>query len=97
MLRLSNIRMSFKVGALGAVGILGLMLVGVIYFIGSESQLRYQTASDTASVAGTTTKNLLIQLLQLRRHEKDFLLRRDDQLQNCMLRSPAPRSGRLPS
>ena len=79
MLRLSNVRMSFKVGALGAVGILGLLLVGVIYFIGSESQLRYQTASDSASAAGTTTKNLLIQLLQLRRHEKDFLLRKDDQ------------------
>lgn len=57
MLRLSNVRMSFKVGALGAVGILGLLLVGVIYFIGSESQLRYQTASDSASAAGTTTKN----------------------------------------
>jgi methyl-accepting chemotaxis protein len=79
MLRLSNVRMSFKIGALGAVGILGLILVGVIYFIGSESQSRYQTVSDAASAVGVTTKNLLIQLLELRRHEKDFLLRKDDQ------------------
>jgi methyl-accepting chemotaxis protein len=79
MLRLSNVRMSFRIGALGAVGILGLILVGVIYFIGSESQSRYQTVSDAASAVGATTKNLLIQLLELRRHEKDFLLRKDDQ------------------
>jgi methyl-accepting chemotaxis protein len=79
MFRLSNVRMSFKIGALGAVGILGLILVGVIYFIGSESQSRYQTVSDAASAVGATTKNLLIQLLELRRNEKDFLLRKDDQ------------------
>ena len=82
MFRLSNVRMSFRIGALGAVGILGLFLVGVIYFIGSESQSRYQTVSDAASAVGATTKNLLIELLELRRHEKDFLLRRDDQYAN---------------
>jgi methyl-accepting chemotaxis protein len=79
MFRLSNVRMSFKIGALGAAGILGLLLVGVIYFFGSESQSRYQAVSDSASMVGATTKNLLIQLLQLRRDEKNFLLRKDDQ------------------
>jgi methyl-accepting chemotaxis protein len=61
------------------VGILGLLLVGAIYFIGSESQSRYQKLSVDASAVETTTKDLLIQLLELRRHEKDFLLRKDDQ------------------
>jgi methyl-accepting chemotaxis protein len=79
MFRLSNVRMSYKIGALGAVGILGLLLVGAIYFIGSESQSRYQKLSVDASAVETTTKDLLIQLLELRRHEKDFLLRKDDQ------------------
>ena len=78
MFRLSDIRMTYKIGALGAAGILGLVLVGVIYLIGSELQSRYQRRSDDASAVGMRTKNLLIQLLELRRHEKDFLLRKDD-------------------
>jgi len=78
MFRLSDIRMTYKIGSLGAAGILGLLFVGVIYFIGSESQSRYQKNSDDASAVGMTTKTLLIQLLELRRHEKDFLLRKDN-------------------
>src|SRR5260221_12719102 len=79
MLRPSNVRVSYKIAALGAVGIFGLLLVGVIFFIGLESQSRYQKLADDATVVSTTTKNILVQLLQLRRHEKDFLLRKDDQ------------------
>jgi methyl-accepting chemotaxis protein len=78
MQRISNIPVSYKIGSLGAVGILGLLLVGVIYFIGSETQSRYQKVSVAASAAETTTKDLLVELLQSRRHEKDFLLHKDD-------------------
>src|SRR5260221_8155 len=77
MLRPSNVRVSYKIAALGAVGIFGLLLVGVIFFIGLESQSRYQKLADDATVVSTTTKNILVQLLQLRRHEKDFMLRGD--------------------
>ena len=79
MLRSSNIRVTHKIGALGAAGILGLLLVGAIRFVGSESQLRYQTIADRASEMQSAGKDLLIQLLELRRHEKDFLLRKNDQ------------------
>jgi len=78
MFRLSNVRVSYKIAALGAVGILGVLLIGVIFTIGSESQSRYQKLADDAVEVRSTTKDLLIQLLQLRRNEKDFLLRKDD-------------------
>jgi methyl-accepting chemotaxis protein len=78
MLRLSNVRVSYKVGSLGAVGILGLLIVGAIYYVGSTTQSRFQNAALDARSLEATTSNLLIQFLEARRHEKDFLLRKDD-------------------
>jgi methyl-accepting chemotaxis protein len=78
MIRLSDVRVSYKIGSLGAVGILGLLLVGVIYFIGSDIQSRYEKISTAAAALEATTKDLLIELLESRRHEKDFLLRREE-------------------
>jgi len=92
MLHTSNIRMAYKIGSLGAVGILGLLLVGVIYFVGSETQTRYQTIAAAASAVEATTNKLLIQLLQSRRHEKDFLLRKDEQYVERHRRRPKPRA-----
>jgi methyl-accepting chemotaxis protein len=77
-LRLSNIRLPYKIGSLGAVGVIGLVLVGAIYFIGSAAQSRYEGLASAASALETRTKNLQIQLLEARRSEKDFLLRKDD-------------------
>jgi methyl-accepting chemotaxis protein len=78
MLRLSNIRLPYKIGSLGAVGILGLLLVGSIYFIGSASQSRHERIAFAASTLEATMKDLKIELLESRRDEKDFLLRKDD-------------------
>jgi methyl-accepting chemotaxis protein len=78
MLRPSNVRVSYKIAALGAAGILGLLLVGIIFYFGSASQSRYQKLADDAMAVRSTTRVLLIELLQLRRNEKDFLLRKDD-------------------
>jgi methyl-accepting chemotaxis protein len=77
-LRLSDIRLAYKVGSLGAVGVLGLLLVGWIYFIGSAWQSHYEKISSAASALEGTMKDLEIALLQSRRNEKDFLLRKDD-------------------
>jgi methyl-accepting chemotaxis protein len=78
MFRPSNVRVSYKVAALGAVGILGLLIIGAIFYVGTASQLRYQKLADDAVTVRATSRNLLIELLQLRRNEKDFLLRKDD-------------------
>ncbi len=76
--RLSDIRLPFKIASLGAIGVLGLLLVGAIYFVGSATQSRYEKISLAASALEARMKDLEIQLLQSRRHEKDFLLRKDD-------------------
>jgi methyl-accepting chemotaxis protein len=78
ILRLSNVRLAYKVGSLGAVGVLGLLLVGAIYFAGTAWQSHYEKISSAASSLETTMKGLEIALLQSRRSEKDFLLRKDD-------------------
>jgi methyl-accepting chemotaxis protein len=78
MFRLSNIRVSYKVGALGAVGILGLLFVGMILYVGSQSQSHYQRLADDAMAVSSTARNVLVQLLQLHRNEMEFLLRKDD-------------------
>jgi methyl-accepting chemotaxis protein len=77
-MRLSDIRLAHKIGSLGAVGVLGLLLVGAIYFVGSTTQSHYERISSAAAALEAATKNLEIQLLQARRSEKDFLLRKDD-------------------
>jgi methyl-accepting chemotaxis protein len=76
--RLSDVRLPYKIGSLGAIGILGLLLVGAIYFVGSATQARHEKLSLAASALEARMKDLEIQLLESRRHEKDFLLRKDD-------------------
>jgi hypothetical protein len=79
MLRLPKIRSSTKAVAWGAAGILGLLLVGATQFTGSDAQSRYQAIVDGAFDAQSAAKSLLIRLLELRHHRRDFALRRDDE------------------
>jgi hypothetical protein len=77
MKHLSAIRTRYRIGALGAAGILGLCLVGMTHFIGAGAQSRYQATVDAAFDARASAKNLLIRLLELRHHKRDYALRRD--------------------
>src|SRR5215475_3928505 len=66
-----------RIMAVGAVGVFGLVLVGVLYFYGLWVQDGFRAASDNAErIAGTALK-LQVDLLDARRLEKDFLLRRE--------------------
>jgi methyl-accepting chemotaxis protein len=93
MFRLSNARVSYKVGAIAAVSVLGLLLMGAIFLIGSESQSRHQNLANEATAISSTSRTLLIRLLQLRRHEKDFLLRKDDQYAKVHAETTTPTVG----
>jgi methyl-accepting chemotaxis protein len=75
---LSRLRIAFQVSLIGIVGVLGLVAVGAIYFVGSADQQRTQAFADRQSALDDTLKALDIDLLQTRRHEKDFLLRREE-------------------
>src|SRR5215813_7457308 len=72
-----NINVGQRIMAVGAVGVFGLMLVGALYFYGNWVQDGFRAASDDAEkIAGTALK-LQVDLLDARRLEKDFLLRRE--------------------
>jgi len=72
-----NMNVTRRIMAVGAVGVFGLVLVGVLYFYGLWVQDGFRAASDDAErIAGTALK-LQVDLLDARRLEKDFLLRRE--------------------
>jgi methyl-accepting chemotaxis protein len=73
-----RIGLSHKIIATGAVGILGLLLVAGVYFVGARSLAHYQDVADQADAIGVVTDKVSAEILELRRSEKDFLLSSDD-------------------
>ena len=74
-----QLRLTHKIVAIGAIGVLGLALVGLLYMFGTKSQTRYQKTAAEASALAASMKILSFQMLQARVAEKDFLLNHDDQ------------------
>jgi methyl-accepting chemotaxis protein len=72
-----RILLSHKIAAIGAVGVLGLAVVGAIYLIGASVQERYRLAAADAQATLTLTSGLDVKLLESRQTEKDFLLRNE--------------------
>ncbi len=72
-----KMRLGHKMAAIGAVGVLGLVIVGAIYLIGASVQERYRRAAADAQTTSALTGDLNVQLLESRQAEKDFLLRND--------------------
>jgi methyl-accepting chemotaxis protein len=78
-MRIAKLRLSLthKIFGLGALGILGILLVGGIYYLGVQSVAHFQKIADDTGGAGALPNKVYVQLLELRRAEKDFLLRND--------------------
>jgi methyl-accepting chemotaxis protein len=72
-----KMRLGHKIAAIGAVGVLGLVIVGAIYLIGASVQERYRRAASDAQATSALTSDLDVKLLESRQAEKDFLLRND--------------------
>src|SRR5262245_60406339 len=72
-----RILLTHKIAAIGAIGLLGVALVGGIYFIKSRTQNSYMLAADQTHAISSLNDSLAIKLLESRRSEKDFLLRND--------------------
>jgi methyl-accepting chemotaxis protein len=73
-----NVRLSHKIVAIGAIGIVGLIVIATIYMAGLWSQEHHrQTASQARAIASLAGK-LDVAMLEARRAEKDFLLRADE-------------------
>jgi methyl-accepting chemotaxis protein len=72
-----RILLTHKIAAIGAIGLLGVALVGGIYFVKSRTQNSYMLAADQTHAISSLNDSLTIKLLESRRAEKDFLLRND--------------------
>jgi methyl-accepting chemotaxis protein len=74
---LSRFSINTQVGVIGATALLGFVLIGMLYLIGSHQQAAAQADLASAVQKRSATSQIIINLLQLRRNEKDFLLRHD--------------------
>src|SRR5580658_1994490 len=75
-----SLRLTHKIMAIGVIGLVGLLAFGAIYQVGSLSQDRSRAVADNARAISNLNKQLLIEMLEARRAEKDFQLRRDQSL-----------------
>ena len=73
-----SIRLTHKIMAIGIVGLIGLLAFGTIYQVGSWSQDASRSVANNARVISDLNKQLSIKMLEARRAEKDFQLRRDE-------------------
>jgi methyl-accepting chemotaxis protein len=71
-------RISHKVAAIGAIGVLGLAAVAAIYFTGNAAQRVHRDTAQAARAISRLSAESAVALLDARRAEKDFLLRSDD-------------------
>lgn len=74
---LGDLKIGTKISLGFAASVLGLVIIAVIYFIGTQSRERSHTVEEQAMAAVVLSKSILIGLLDARRSEKDFLLRND--------------------
>ena len=73
-----HLRLTHKIMAIGVVGLVGLLAFGAIYQIGSWSQDASRAIAGNARAISDLNKQLSIEMLEARRAEKDFQLRRDE-------------------
>ncbi len=73
-----HLRLTHKIMAIGLVGLLGLLAFGAIYQIGSRSQEASRAVAADARVISNLNKQLLIDMLEARRNEKNFQQRRNE-------------------
>ncbi|MBR0823636.1 methyl-accepting chemotaxis protein [Bradyrhizobium liaoningense] len=74
----SSIRLTHKVMAIGLFGLVGLIVFGAIYEIGSLSQDASRTVANRARAIADLNKQLTIEMLEARRSEKNFQQRRNE-------------------
>jgi methyl-accepting chemotaxis protein len=72
-----HLRLIHKIMAIGIVGLFGLLAFGAIYQIGSWSQDASRVIAGNARAISELNKQLSIEMLEARRAEKDFQLRRN--------------------
>ena len=73
----TRVGISYQIGLLGLLGVAGLLLVGCFYYYGSIELATSNQRLERASFVLSLLDRIKIDLLEARRSEKDFLLRRN--------------------
>src|SRR5882757_5687211 len=73
-----SIRLTHKIMAIGAVGLIGLLAFGAIDQIGGASQDASRSVANHARAISDLNKQLSIEMLEARRNEKNFQQRRNE-------------------
>jgi methyl-accepting chemotaxis protein len=76
-MRRFSIRLTHRIMAIGAIGLAALIAFGAIYQVGSVSQDESRAIAGNARVISDLNNKLSTEMLEARRAEKDFQLRRD--------------------
>jgi methyl-accepting chemotaxis protein len=76
-MRLFSLRLTHKITAIGAIGVIGVVLIGGIHFYGERVTAGFRAAADNARNIADLNRRIEVELLEARRAEKDFLLRND--------------------
>ena len=73
-----QLRLTHKVAAIGCIGVAGLAAVGLIYQQGMWSQDAVRKVAEDTRAISALTRHISIEMLEARRDEKNFLLRKQD-------------------
>ena len=73
-----SIRLTHKIMAIGAAGLVGLLACGAIYYAGSRSQDASRAVANNARAIFDLNKQISIEMLEARRSEKNFQQRRSE-------------------
>src|SRR4051812_9306866 len=71
-------RLTHKIISISILGVLGVLAVGGFYLFGDATQLAFRRQADSARAVAELQNRVLVTLLESRRAEKDFLLRKDE-------------------
>jgi methyl-accepting chemotaxis protein len=75
---LTRISLKFQIGLIGLTASCGMLAVGTIYFTSQNTLSRYESSLAVAEQLQHFASKANIELLEMRRAEKDYLLRRDE-------------------
>jgi methyl-accepting chemotaxis protein len=73
-----SLRLSHKIYSIAAPGIVGLLVLGGLYLLGNASQKFARDENESARSLSDLQNKAFVGFLELRRAEKDFLLRKDE-------------------
>ncbi|QFY61213.1 HAMP domain-containing protein [Rhizobium grahamii] len=75
---LSNLKIGQRVLMLAVVALVGIGAISAIFLFQRNVEAGYRAAADRLATAESEVSKLAMTILQNRRHEKDFLLRKDE-------------------